>query len=54
MFMRVELVGRAIAGLLRLPESALTKAGKVWFVDGENRLRAHRADLLFQVFMLLV
>ncbi|MCG8528848.1 MAG: efflux RND transporter periplasmic adaptor subunit [Opitutales bacterium] len=48
MFVRSELFGREITGMIRLPESALTKAGKVWFVDSENRLESHRAEPLFR------
>lgn len=48
MFVRSELFGREISGMIRLPESALTKAGKVWFVDSENRLESRRAEPLFR------
>ncbi len=48
MFVRTELSGREITGLIRLPESALTKAGKVWFVDADNRLVSIRTEPLFR------
>jgi len=47
-FMRAELKGREIPNLLRVPESALTKAGKVWVVDADNRLRSHRVEPVFR------
>ncbi len=48
MFVRTEVPGREIPGLIRLPESALTKAGKVWFVDSDNQLTSLRAEPLFR------
>ncbi len=48
MFVRTELSGREIPGLMRLPESALTKAGKVWFVDTDNQLASLRSEPLFR------
>ena len=47
MFVRAELTGRKVTGLLCIPESALTKSGKVWFIDKENRLDPHRTEALF-------
>lgn len=48
MFVRTDLSGREISGLIRLPESALTKAGKIWFVDTDNQLTSLRAEPLFR------
>lgn len=39
-FVRAEIRGRKIDNLLRLPESAITQQGLVWFVDHDNRLRS--------------
>ncbi len=47
MFIRSELSGRPVPDLLRLPESALTKSGKVWFVDSGGRLESRFADPVF-------
>lgn len=38
-FVRAEITGRNIPDILRLPETALTKQGIVWFVDESNRLK---------------
>lgn len=46
-FVRVELSGKVINNLLCLPEAALTKQGVVWFVEANNRLLAHRAQVVF-------
>lgn len=46
-FVRAVMTGRPIEGLLRIPETALTKQGIVWFVDTENRLSQHRTDPVF-------
>lgn len=46
-FVQAEIVGREIADLLAVPEAALTKAGQVWFVDADNRLRPRRLEALF-------
>jgi len=46
-FVRVELKGKKVAGLLCIPEAAQTKAGLVWLVDSQNRLRAHRTEPVF-------
>lgn len=47
-FVRAELRGRGVPGLLRLPESSLTKAGLVWTVDPDHRLRSFRAEPVFR------
>ena len=46
-FVRAELTGRKVAGLLCLPETALTKQGIVWFVDDKNRLKPVHAKPVF-------
>ena len=46
-FVRVEITGHKVAGLLCLPETALTKQGVVWFVDGTNRLEPVHAKPVF-------
>jgi multidrug efflux pump subunit AcrA (membrane-fusion protein) len=46
-FVKAEITGRKIPGLLRIPESAFTKQGLVWFVDTENQLRKYRLEPLF-------
>jgi hypothetical protein len=40
-FVKVALTGREMDGLLCIPETAFTKEGVVWLVDGQNRLAAH-------------
>ncbi len=47
-FLRVAFAGRPIAGTLTLPETALTRAGHVWFVDGENLLQRTDPEILFR------
>ena len=46
-FLRVELFGPQREGLLKLPESALTRQGLVWTVNRENRLSSFKAIPLF-------
>ena len=46
-FVRAEIVGQKVTGLLRLPETALTKQGVVWFVDDQNRLKPVHAQPVF-------
>ncbi|MBO6507057.1 MAG: efflux RND transporter periplasmic adaptor subunit [Roseibium sp.] len=47
-FVRVELPGKSLAGTLRIPESALTQNGYVWFVDLDDRLQRFEASALFR------
>ena len=47
MFVTVYLEGEPQANLLELPESALTRDGYVWYVDGENRLVSMTARVAF-------
>ena len=48
MFVRAEVSGREIPGLIRLPDAALTKSGRVWLVDAENCLKSHRVEPVFR------
>jgi multidrug efflux pump subunit AcrA (membrane-fusion protein) len=46
-FVRAEIIGRQVPDLLRIPESALTSQGLVWFVDRNKQLRKFPAEPLF-------
>ena len=46
-FVRVEIHGREVSGVLAIPESALTMEGIVWFVDQEERLQPHATQPVF-------
>lgn len=46
-FVRAEITGKKIPGLLCIPEPALTRQGIVWFVDSENRLQARQLEPVF-------
>ncbi len=46
-FVRAEIIGQKVTGLLCLPETALTKQGVVWFVDDQNRLKPVHAQPVF-------
>lgn len=54
-FLTVRITGRLISGLLKIPESALTRQGLVWTVDKNNNLKTFKASPLFyekgQVFI---
>jgi len=47
-FLRVTFDGRKIADTLTLPETALTRAGHVWFVDSDDLLVRHTPEILFR------
>lgn len=47
-FVKAEVPGRVISGLLRVPDSARTAKGVVWYVDKENRLHGVEATPLFR------
>lgn len=47
-FLRVVFPGRRISDTLTLPETALTRAGQVWFVDSDDHLQRFAPDLLFR------
>lgn len=46
-FVQVDLPGRKVPRLLRLPESALTRKGLVWYVDETPTLRNFMAEPVF-------
>ncbi len=46
-FVRAEITGQSIPGLLCIPEPALTKQGRVWFADSDNRLQARLSEPVF-------
>lgn len=46
-FVRVDLTGKKIAGLLCIPEAAQTKEGVVWLVGKENRLMSYYTEPVF-------
>ena len=46
-FVRAEIIGQKVTGLLCLPETALTKQGVVWFVDDQNLLKPVHAQPVF-------
>ncbi|MCV0424776.1 MAG: efflux RND transporter periplasmic adaptor subunit [Roseibium sp.] len=47
-FVRVGLPGTSIGNTLRIPESALTQNGFVWFLDPSDRLQRYEAAALFR------
>ncbi len=47
-FVRVALKGQQVENTLRIPESALTQNGFVWFVDPDDRLQRYEASALFR------
>jgi len=47
-FVRVALKGQQVENTLRIPESALTQNGFVWFVDPVDRLQRYEASALFR------
>lgn len=47
-FVRVALQGQQVENTLRIPESALTQNGFVWFVDPVDRLQRYEASALFR------
>jgi RND family efflux transporter MFP subunit len=46
-FVLAEITGKRLDDLIAVPEAALTQAGRVWFVDAENRLTARRLTARF-------
>lgn len=46
-FIQVKLPGRAIQNSLKIPESALTRNGYVWYLDAQDQLQKFRAKPLF-------
>lgn len=47
-FLRVTFDGRSIADTLTLPETALTRAGYIWLVDGDDLLVRYTPEILFR------
>jgi RND family efflux transporter MFP subunit len=47
-FIQVHIPGRRIDGTVTLPENALTRAGYVWLVDGDDHLRRINPEILFR------
>ncbi len=47
-FVQVAFDGRVIADTLAIPESALTRAGYIWMVDGDDRLMRIEPDIVFR------
>lgn len=47
-FLRVLFEGRMLPDTLTVPETALTRAGYVWFVDAQDLLVRHAPDILFR------
>ncbi len=54
-FLSISITTRLISGLLKIPESALTRQGFVWTIDKNNNLKAFKVSPLFyeggQVFI---
>jgi RND family efflux transporter MFP subunit len=48
MFVHARISGRTFADVCAIPRQALRPDGFVWLVDGENRLRARRVEVLRQ------
>lgn len=46
-FVRVDIRGKLLSNILRIPRSALTLQGDVWFVDASSKLRHFNASVLF-------
>jgi RND family efflux transporter MFP subunit len=46
-FVRAEITGRNIPDLVCIPETALTKKGRVWLVDEDDRLQSQSAQPVF-------
>jgi multidrug efflux pump subunit AcrA (membrane-fusion protein) len=46
-FVQVVLPGRIVSNSLAIPESALTRDGKVWYLDDDDRLRTFVARVRF-------
>lgn len=46
-FLNAQIPGRAVAGLWKLPSSALSQRGEIWTVTEDNLLKAHVANIRF-------
>ncbi len=47
-FVKVDIPGRTVSELLRVPDSARTQKGLVWYVDGDNLLQSVQANPIFR------
>ena len=47
-FVKVVIPGRTIEASLKIPETALTREGYIWFVDDQDRLQRHSPTILFR------
>ena len=46
-FVHVDLPGKSTPNSLRIPESAFTREGNIWYVDTDDRLRYFASEVLF-------
>ena len=46
-FVHIDLPGKSTPNSLRIPESAFTREGNVWYVDTNERLRYFASEVLF-------
>ncbi|WP_349342186.1 efflux RND transporter periplasmic adaptor subunit [Marinobacter sp. MMG032] len=46
-FLNAQIPGKAVAGLWKLPPSALSQRGEIWTVTEDNLLKAHAANIRF-------
>lgn len=46
-FIKVEITGRKLSKLLKIPASAYTPDGYIWFVNKQNKLKRFLADIVF-------
>jgi len=46
-FASIALPGRVVENCLRVPESALSREGLIWYIDEQNRLRNFGSEALF-------
>jgi len=46
MFVQVTLEGKKLSGVIPIPRKALRRNGTVWIVDGENKLRIRKVEVV--------
>ena len=46
--MKATFTGKALDGVFAAPASALTDDGRVWVVDGEDRLQLADVDIVYR------
>lgn len=46
-FVSVEIKGKKLTNLLKIPQTSLTSNGLVWYVDNDNKLRRFLANVIF-------